>query len=151
MVTREGSLLLSVRNTPPGAAGFDSVTGSTTDDCGATVIPDARAISERVVTVTVALADATFGAVVVAAITAVPAPAAVTGTLTVVAFAGKLTVDGTPATFVLLDVRETMRPVAGAGAERVNVKFSVLLLWIVTLEGAKASAATTLTDSLAAL
>ena len=43
--TREVSLLLSVTNTPPAPAGFDSVTGSTADACGATVTPDARVMS----------------------------------------------------------------------------------------------------------
>jgi hypothetical protein len=126
-LARDESLLLSVINTPPAAAGFDSVTGSTADECGATVTPDASVMSERVVTVTVAFPGATFAAVVVAAITAVPGPEPVTGTVTLVELAPNVTAEGTVATVVLSDLSDTISPPAGAGAERVSVRFAVFV------------------------
>src|SRR5689334_12604829 len=69
--------------------------------------------------------------------TAVPRAMAVTGTGTVVAPAAKLTVAGTPATAALLELKLMVNPLAGAGPERLRVRFWVTKPEIVRLDGEK--------------
>jgi len=61
-------------------------------------------------------------------------PTPVTGTVVLVAFAIKLTVAGTVATVVSLELRFIAKPPGGAGTERFNVKFCVavptMLSWL---------------------
>jgi hypothetical protein len=80
-------------------------------------------MSAPVVMVTFAVVLATFGTLGVAVMTAEPAALHVTGTLKLVAFAVKLTFEGTVATPELLELRETDKPLAGAGADSVSVRF----------------------------
>ena len=77
---------------------------------GTTTFPPLR-------TVTVVVASAMNG-VALAWITAVPSETDVTGTFTLVADAGKFTVPGTVATPGVAELRFTVNPDAGAGAER---------------------------------
>ena len=55
----------------------------------------------------------------------VPGATPVTGTLTLVAPAEKVTVEGTMATAVLAELRLTVKPLAGAGPDRLSVTFVV--------------------------
>ena len=94
-------------------------------------------------TVTLRVASGMFAAL--AWITADPADPPVTGTFTLVAFAGKFTVAGTEATLGLLDVRLTVRPLDGAGAERFSAIFDDVGPAIVKLGCAKLMVAVTCT------
>src|SRR5947209_6667389 len=96
-------------------------------------------------TVTEALVPVTFGALALALMVDDPAPPPVTGTGTLVALGGKFTLAGTVATPVLLELRFTTRPPAGAGADRFKVRFWVELPGIVSVVGAKLSVAPTCT------
>jgi len=71
-----------------------------------------------------AVVSATLGRLL-AWITEAPGAIAVTGTGTVVAPARNVTVAGTVAALVLLDERFTVVPPAGAGADKVRVRFCV--------------------------
>jgi hypothetical protein len=122
MVTLEESLLASVTNTPEGV-GVARVTAKTTDSPGDTVTPEPSMISVPAVTITFATALARFGAPGVAVIITEPGAWHVIGTLTLVEFGAKFTAGGTVATLLLLEFRETERPVTGAGAERFKVRF----------------------------
>src|SRR5664279_4995848 len=124
-VSVELSLLDSDTVTPPGRAGFARNTDSPTDSPGDTISPAASEMSEAAVTFTVAVAFGTLGAPAAAVIVAEPAPAPFTGTLTLVALAAKPTEAGTVAAATLLEVRETVRPAAGAGDDRVKVRLFV--------------------------
>ena len=72
-----------------------------------------------------------------------------TGTLTLVAFAGKLTVAGTVATAVLLELRAIVSPLGGAGPERLKVRFCAAPVPIVRLLGEKPTLPVTVTGWLA--
>ena len=74
-------------------------------------------------TVTVAEADVT--PVAEAVITEEPGTWPATGTCEEVALAGMSTVAGTVAVALLLEVRFTVKPPAGAGPDRIKVKFCV--------------------------
>lgn len=65
-------------------------------------------------------------------ITAVPRATEVMGTMALVVVGGKLIGDGTVATDGVAELRVTIRPPAGAGAERFNVTFRVVIPVIVT-------------------
>jgi hypothetical protein len=80
-----------------------------------------------------------------AMMTAEPAATPVTGTGTLVAPATKFTLPGTVATPVLLEFRLTAKPPAGAGVDRLSVRFCVLPTVIVRLPGVKLSGAGTVT------
>lgn len=71
---------------------------------------------------TVTLAVATPKPVTLAVIVTEPAVTPVTGTFTVVAFAAKLTADGTVATAALLELRLALSP-AEAGPDKTSVRF----------------------------
>jgi hypothetical protein len=86
------------------------------------------------VTVTLAVALATFGALAV--IVTDPAATPVTGTATLVIPVAKLTVAGAEATAALLDLRLTTSA-ARAGADRFSVRFCVAVPLMVRLTGEK--------------
>jgi hypothetical protein len=117
------SLLVNVTVVPPGGAGEGNVIGN------GTVWPtfkdtlDGRPMGPDRTTVTAAvvlLSDGREPAVIVAE----PEPTPVTGTLTLEAFAGKLTVGGTVAAEVLLELKLIVRP-GGANPVKFNVRFWV--------------------------
>jgi hypothetical protein len=101
-----------------------------------------RPIGPPVTTVTFAVASG-INVVALAWITVEPKVKAVTGTFTVVAPAAKVTVAGVVATTVLLELVFTVRPVGGAAAERVSVRFWVLSPVMVTVDGVKLTVAFT--------
>lgn len=72
-----------------------------------------------IVTVNVAVESGIFTPI--AWSTVEPVPKAVTGTVTVFDPAANVTVAGTAATSWLLELRFTLKPLAGAAAERVSV------------------------------
>jgi hypothetical protein len=92
-----------------------------------------------------AIVDATAVAVIVVG----PALTEVTGTFTVMAFAGKMTLPTTVATLGLLEARFTVSPAAGAGAERLSATFCVVIPVIVTVGEANVMVAVTFTAALA--
>jgi hypothetical protein len=61
----------------------------------------------------------------------------VTATVALVAFAGKVTVAGTVATAVLVELRLTVSPAAGAATERFKVRFCVAVPVIASVVGEK--------------
>src|SRR3954453_20732678 len=119
-VTFVVSLLLSETVTPPAGAGAERVMGNGADVPTGTLTP----LGNEIVpwdTVTLAVDSAMLAAL--ARIVVVPAPNPVTGTVALVAPAANDTVAGTVATPVLSDLRLTVTPTAGAGADKVNVRF----------------------------
>jgi hypothetical protein len=86
-------------------------------------------------TVTLAVAVPKFG--VLAVIVAEPCATPATVTLTLLAPAAKVTVAGTVATPVLLELRLAVSPPAGAIPDRFNVKFCAEFAPIVRLAGEK--------------
>ena len=120
-VTFEGSLLVSVMKTPPAGAGLTKVTGNGAESPGATVVLAGTMMSLRTVTLAVALAMPGALAVIVAE----PGPTPVTGTGTLVAPAANVTVGGTLATAVLLELRLTVKPPAAAGPDRFSVRLPI--------------------------
>jgi hypothetical protein len=105
-------------------------------------------ISTDVVTVTLAVASVTFGAV--ARITLEPAATPVTGTTTLVALAGIVKAPAeTVAAAVLLEVTVKVRPPAGAGPERVSVRFWVWVPLMFSVWGEKLMVAVTCTGCVA--
>ena len=135
-VAIEGSLLASVTYTPPAGAAVPNATGKLTVLPGATVTFVGRSIPPAAgcVMVTLAVAPAMFGALAV--IVTAPAATPVTGTDTLVVPVPKLTVAGTVATVVSLELKFTVSP-ARAGADRFSVRFCVALPLIVRLPGEK--------------
>jgi hypothetical protein len=85
---------------------------------------------------TIALALAFPKPGVIAVIVAEPAATPVTGTFTLVAPAANVTVAGTVATPVLLELRLAVR-LAGAGPDRFSVRFCVEPALIARLAGEK--------------
>ena len=70
-------------------------------------------------------------------VTGPPTATPVTGTVTLVVPAAKVTVVGTVATAVLLEFRLTVKPPAGADPERFSARFCVAPWAIVALVGEK--------------
>ena len=75
----------------------------------------------------------------------VPGATPVTATIALVALAAKLTVAGTVAAPVLLELKLMVKPPAGAGADRFRVRFCVAVPVIVRLVGEKLAVAATCT------
>ena len=69
---------------------------------------------------------------------AVPLATPVTGIWTLLELAGTLIEAGTEATFVLLELRFTVRPAAGAGEDSVSVRFCPVVPVTVKVGGVKA-------------
>lgn len=148
MLTLAGSLLTSVTVTGDEGAD-DKLTAKATDWprtglklAGTLTLPAGR-------TVTLVVAPEMF--VPLAWITAEPGVPLVTGTFTLVAFGGKVTVGGTVATFVLLELKLMVSPPDGAGAERLSATLNVAAPVIVTLGCAKLIVAVTCTAWVAAV
>ncbi len=133
MVTLEVSLLVSVMKTPPAGAALVKVTGNGTVSPGANAVLAGTMMSLTTVTLAVVLAIPGALAVIVAE----PGPTPVTGTGTLVAPAPNVTVAGTVATAVLLELRLMVKPLGGAGDDRFSVMFCVPLPLIVRLAGEK--------------
>lgn len=134
--TLELSLLTSVMITPPGGAGEGNETGKGNELPRPKVMLDGKTIGAALTTVTPAVLSGAPAAL--AWMVAVPGATPVTGTTTLVANAPKLTLPGTVAIVVSLELRYTVNPPAGAGDGRLSVKFCVLAPVIVRDPGTKA-------------
>ena len=132
-MTFELSLLDNATNTVD-VAGAASVTGNAACCAGPKIMFDGRKIPSW--TVTVAAVSAIFGNAL-AWIAADPVAIPVTGTLTPVAPDAIVAVAGTVATAVLEELRLTVRPPMGAGADNVNVRFCAAVPLIVSVDGVK--------------
>ena len=148
IVTLDVSLLASATVTLLNGA-CDKETASVGAWPKPTVALVGRTMAPGLSTVTLVVAFAIVDATAVAVIVVGPAPTEVTSTFNVVAFAGKLTLDGTVATAGLLEFRLTVSPAAGAGAERLSATFCVVTPVIVTVGEANVMMAVTLTAALA--
>src|SRR5215472_16258189 len=93
-VTLVVSLLLSVTVTPPAGAAVPRVIAKAADCPGATTTLEGKVMVPGAATVTLAVVSATLGRAL-AWMVVVPGATPVTGTLTLVALAAKLTVAGT--------------------------------------------------------
>ena len=120
-LTLVGSALVSVTVTALADA-TGRVTAKGADPPSPMVTGAGRPIGPPVTTVTFAVASG-INVVALAWITVEPKVKAVTGTFAVDEPARKVTVSGVVATTVLLELTFTVRPVGGAGALRVSVKF----------------------------
>jgi hypothetical protein len=143
IVTFEGSVLASATVTAE-SAGADKVTGNGMVWPNPTLGLDGRLIGPKISIVTLAVTSAMFGRLL-AWIKAEPAATPVTGTLVLVAPGPKATVSGTVATPVLLELKLIVKPLAGAAAERVSVRFCVIVPVMVRLGSVKAMVALTCT------
>src|SRR5271165_2596002 len=121
IVSDEGTLLLSAIVTPPVGAGVDKLTGNTVVKFCPTTAKAGRTTAGGVTTVTLAVVSAIAGSEL-AWIAVVPSETPVTATLALTAFAPIVTVAGTAATPVLLDVKLNVTPPAGAGDDRTKVR-----------------------------
>src|SRR5438270_803805 len=117
----DGSALVRNTVTPPAGAGVDKLTGSSTDWVIPTAWKTGRRIAGVLTTVMLAAVAGKAGRAL-AWITAEPGATLVTPTFAVVVLAGKVTVGDTVATLVLLELRLTVRPPAGAGVDRFSVR-----------------------------
>jgi hypothetical protein len=108
------------------------------------VIPDCSAIPPALCTVTDAVTSAMPGSAL-AWITVDPIATPVTGTLTLIAPAANVTLAGTVAAAVLVELRLMIKPVDGAGPERFNVRFCVVGPTMVRLPGENPMVAATCT------
>jgi len=119
-VTFDASEVLRVTKRPPAGAALDRVTGNCILWLGPTITLAGK--SSPLVSVTVAVVSAMFGREL-AWMVVEPDAKPVTGTETLVAPAEKLTVGGTKATVVFVELRLMVSPPAGAGVERFSVRF----------------------------
>jgi hypothetical protein len=135
-VATEDALLANVILTPPAGAGAPNETGRLTVFPAATTTVEGSRMPPAAgcVTVTLALAAPTFGAL--ALIVADPAATLVTATATLLAPAAKLTDAGTVATPGALELMLTVRG-EEAAAERLSVICCVATPFIVRLPGEK--------------
>jgi hypothetical protein len=147
-VAFEGSLLTSVIVTPPAGAPKGKLRANGTDWPAGADTPGGRLMPPKSTTVTVAVISGKVGSAL-ACITAGPGATPLTGRGTVVALGANTTVLGTVATVVSLEVVLTVSPLAGAGADRFNVRFWVAFLARVRAGEAKLSPAPTVTVALA--
>jgi hypothetical protein len=135
-VTFVGSLLAKVTVMSVGAWPV-KLTGKATGWFSGALVLAGTVIAPRATTDTLAVVSARFGRAL-AWIVDIPAPTPVTATLTLVAPVGKTTVDGTVATAVFPELRFITSP-AGAGADKLRVRFFVTFLAMVKVGGAKLS------------
>ena len=128
-VSFEGSVL--IRMTFMGAgAGKGKLTESGAVWPSPTVPEESRVILPASLTVTFAVVSARLGSAL-AWMTAEPVPVPVTGTVTLVAPAIKVTVSGTVAVVASVELKAIVKPPPGAGPERLSVKFCVAIPVIV--------------------
>ncbi len=140
MVAMVGSTIEKFTVVPPSGAADESETLKAALCPTPTVGVAGRLIEPSVATVTAAVVSARIE--LLAWITAWPLIKECTGTWTLVAFVGKLTVLGTVATVGVSELRLTVTP-AGAGAESVSVRLPSPPVPIVSWFGLKASVAVT--------
>jgi hypothetical protein len=88
----------------------------------------------KLTTTTVALVSGMFGGALAWKV-AVPTTPVVKGTATLITFAGKFTLVGTAATAGLVELRLTVKPPCGAGADKLKVRDSVAPVPTVALLG----------------
>jgi hypothetical protein len=119
--TMAGLALDNVTTTPPCGAGEPRATERLVCCPRVNDRFDGTVMEPKTCTAMKTVAAVTFGELQLAVIVAVPAATPVIGTVTLVAFASIVTVAGTVALAVLLELRVIVRPPAGAGAERSNV------------------------------
>ena len=136
------SPLVSVKVTPPAGAGCARLTFKVVCDPGATLREAGSVIAPC--TLTFAVASGMFGRLL-ACITAEPGLTAVMVTVVVLLPDANVAVGGTVATPVLLELRLTETPPAGAAAESVSVTFCVPAPFMVMVPGGNATAAPTCT------
>ena len=137
-VTLDGSLLSRVTVSPPAGAACDKVTANTADCPKPTAVVPGTLIDSGPCTVTLAVVSAMFGRAL-AWITVEPAPTAVTGTGTAAVFAKIVTVAGTVAAAVLLELRLIFKSACAAAPDRFSVSDPALPTLIVRLGGWKLS------------
>ena len=147
-VTLAVSLLDRATVTPPDGAAAGNVTANAADWLGPTVTFDGRPMVPALTTVTLAVVSAKFGREL-AWIVVVPSATPVTVTVALVALAAMVTVAGTVATPVLLELRFITTPPAGAGADKFSVRFWVAVPVMVAVAGEKLAVAVTCTVWLA--
>ena len=143
-VAFEVSLLTSVMVTPPAGAPTGKLTANGTDCPAGSDTLCGRLIGPKSTTIALAVMSAKVGRAL-AWITAVPGATPVTGSDADVAFGGKTTVAGTVAIVVSLELVLTVNPLAGAGADRIRVRFWVAPLARCRLWEAKLRPAVTCT------
>src|SRR5271165_2460818 len=131
-VTFVVSLLDILTLTPPGPAALGRVMLKGVTWPMPTLTLEGTPMPPALWTVTLAVVFAMLGREQ-ALMVAEPAATPVTGTVVLVALAAKVTVAGTVATLVLLELTLTVRPPAGAGAERFNVRFCVAVPMMVAI------------------
>lgn len=145
-VAMVGSLVVRFRNTVPLGA-FTRLTGYATKLPGVTDTLAGTLISTWLPTVTFAVASVRFG--LLAWITAEPGATPVTATVVVVKPAAIVAVDEpTVAALVLVELTVKFIPPNGAGPERVNVRFWVVVPVIAREAGEKLMLPVTCTDLL---
>jgi hypothetical protein len=143
-ISFEVSLLERVTKTPSAGAGCLNTTATCNCCPGNKVRPEGRMISDKL-TITLAVALVTFGAAVLAVIVAGDVPSSVTGTFTVLAPTGIVTVEGTVTEAGLFELRLTINPPDGASVDRFKWRVPVPGPERVTLGGVKLKAAPTCT------
>ena len=116
------SLLVKATVTPPAGAGTGKVTAYGVDWPIATEVFVGRPMVPALTTFTVAVVSGTFGEAL-PWITVEPMLIPVTGTVTLVVPAPKVTLAGTVAVVGFVEVRLMVKPLAGAAADRVSVRF----------------------------
>jgi hypothetical protein len=151
IVSLDGSLLDKLMKMKP-AAGCAKLTFSGIDFPTLTVTPEAKIISAVCLTLTFAVVSGRLlGVLEWAVMDADPTDTPVTGTVTLVPFGGKTTLEGTVATPVLLEVMLTVRPPDGPWPpERLSVRFPVAVTPTVRFDGVKPIVPFTCTSWLAA-
>ena len=139
---------MRVTVTPPAGAGVPNVTAKVAACVGPTVTFAGRPMEPGATTVTLAVVSAMFG-VELAWIVVVPGATPVTATVAVLVLAAMVTVAGTVAAAVLLELKLIVTPPAGAGADNVNVRFCVAVPVMLRVVGEKLAVAATVTAWLA--
>ena len=135
------SVLLKVTVIPPAGAAYDRLIGNVALCKFPTDAEAGRFTVPAPATVTVALVFARVAAL--ALMVVVPNATPVTGTLTLVVFAAMVTVAGTVAIDVLVEVRLIVWPPAGAADDRTKLRFLVIKPDTVSVDGTNAMFAAT--------
>jgi hypothetical protein len=133
IVTVDGSLLLKLITTPPAGAGVPNVTGNAADCPNPTdTLPDS-VIVPGATTVKLTASSKMFGGAPTW-IVVEPADNPVTGTTTLLALAGIITLPGTLATAALSELTVNVST-DGTGAPSPSIRLNVVPRWMVSLAG----------------
>ena len=144
-VTLDGSLLIRVTLIPPAGAGVDKVTANGADCPSPTAVVAGTLMVGTACTVTVAV-TLVMPAAEAVIVTGPPTATPVTGTGTLVVPAANVTVAGTVALLVSLELRLTVKPPAGAcPPARFSVRFPVVPTVTVSGDPVKFNVADTVT------